>query len=236
MDSKSSGTSVRKKGFSSMFKPVMGLGLVLCTSVACAQLQPLSTEALSAVNGQSGARLDLNMRINWDTATGQYACSGSGADKDKFCRLGVSLNNRVDSSNRKSWLVFKGLHAEAINLQNLRIDGVSGINGTQSGLKLTFTPTDPIELRHVGFNALSMEYDDFASTLSSTVNGRWDEPANPTGDPGYLKYSTYSMTDPSVYDRGRETGFLGMDIHGNLSVTGSMTIYALSCTGSGPRC
>lgn len=221
-----------------MFKPVMGLGLVLCTSVACAQLQPLSTEALSAVDGQSGARLDLNMRINWDTVAGQYTCAGSAADKDKFCRLGVSLNNRVDSTNHKSWLVFKGLHAEAINLQNLRIDGVSGINGSQSGLKLTFTATDPIQLRHVGFKAVSMEYDDFASTKSASwaTTGIWDEPASPTGDPGYLKYSTYSASDPSVYDREHEKGFLGVDMHGNLSVTGSMTIYALSCTGSGTRC
>ena len=219
-----------------IIKSLMGAMCVLWMSMASAQMQPMDNESMAAVDGQSGARLDLSMSINWDAANNQYSCAGSAADKDKFCRLGVSLNNRVDSSNHKSWLVFKGLHAEAINLQNLRIDGVSGINGTQSGLKLTFTDTDPIQLRHVGFNALSMEYDDFASTLSSTVNGRWDEPANPMGDPGYLKYSTYSTTDPSVYDGGHETGFLGMDIHGNLSVTGSMTVFAMTCTGSGTRC
>lgn len=221
-----------------IIKPLMGAMCVLWMSMASAQMQPMDNESLAAVDGQSGARLDLSMSINWDAANNQYSCAGSAADKDKFCRLGVSLNNRVDSTNHKSWLVFKGLHAQAINIQNLRIDGVSGINGTQSGLKLTFTDTDPIQLRHVGFNALSMEYDDFVSTQNASfgTNGIWDEPATPSGDPGYLKYSTYSATDPSVYDRGREKGFLGMDIHGNLSVTGSMTVFAMTCTGSGTRC
>ncbi|MCT6833873.1 MAG: hypothetical protein M3039_07730, partial [Acinetobacter baumannii] len=39
---------------------------------------------------------------------------------------------------------------------------------------------------------------------------------------------------PSAYDYGRETGFMGLMMNGNLAIQGKVMVF--SCDGSHPRC
>lgn len=183
-----------------------------------------------------------------------------------YCHLGLSVNKRFVSSRvqgantlwdvpesdptlanpaNRLWLVFKGIQG-TINLQKMGLDGVDLVyktDGTNSfdkikpAMQFSFDASLPILIRNLGFNALSIEQDNFTSYIDATgkvvenVTG-----STPAQDYGYLKATTYtSATAPnSTYDVGKETGFMGLKMNGNLALQGNIKMF--SCDSSHPRC
>ncbi len=76
--------------------------------------------------------------------------------------------------------------------------------------------------------------------------GQIVETSTTASDYGYLKTSTYAAkaqstgtvasgaTTANNYDTGRETGFMGMQMNGNLALQGKVMMFG--CDGSHPRC
>ena len=190
-------------------------------------------------------------------------CSTTGTTFEQ-CRLGISFNNRYDNGEyvdragkrynaagteiavanaqgKKLWIVLKGLQG-TIDLQHVGLDGTDLIYNDKSNnqiikpaIQLSYDAAKPIKIRNYGFDALSMEVDSHADT-----------PANSTlNTPGYLNKGTggtgtnafadgkYTNTT-NKFDLGRETGFIGMKMHGNLALQGTVKIFG--CDGSHPRC
>lgn len=234
--------------------------LVLFTS-AHAELQTLDNQQLQQVEGQaSAATIDWTLSLN-QTSPGVFdttTCSDL-----RFCRFAVSLNNRYDdgsyvtrdpitnietihdkngnvitATGRKQWIVFKGIQG-SIQLQKVDIDGVdllyrsdaenTGVpDQIKAALQVSFKAANPIKIRNFGFNALSIETDTVANEGAGNV-------------PGYLNADKYGATagtnikvTTSVYDQGRETGFMGMMMNGNLALQGNLKVF--SCDGSMKRC
>lgn len=227
-----------------MKKLILISSLVFLSNTASAALEALNNADLQKVDGQAGADISLELRLN-QTSAGVFDAAGCAALE--FCRLGIALNNRYDNATqdtfdingnrvasatgKKLWLVFKGIQG-TVNIQQMALDGADLKYGTvtKPAIQLGFVASKPIQIRNLGFSALSIET---------------DEEINEGGIPGYLAlgsggsgataYSAGKYTDASNgFDFGRETGFTGLNINGNLAVAGTMKIF--SCDGSHPRC
>ncbi len=225
--------------------------LVLFTS-AHAELQTLDNQQLQQVEGQAGATINWTLSLN-QTSPGVFdttTCSDL-----RFCRLGLSLNNRYDdgsyvsndgtihkkngdvttATGRKQWLVFKGLQG-TIQIQNMDISGddlkYTADNGTdekiKAALKVSFKKEYPILIRNLGFSALSIETDTVANEGAGNVSGYFNaDKYGATAGPD-IKVTT------SVYDQGKETGFTGITMNGNLALQGNLKVF--SCDASMKRC
>lgn len=233
--------------------------LVSCFGVSHAGLITLDNQALQEVNGQAGADISLLLNLN-QTSSGAFDNGTNGVCQQvEFCRLAVSINKRfsqADSSSptgwspnsesgHKQWLVFKGIQG-TVNLQRMGLDGVdlkyvskSNVEIIKPAIQLSFSAAEPILIRNLGFNALSIEQDNFTSTM--TTEGS----SSNMNDYAYLKKGTYAASPnaanhqvatatPSAYDHGRETGFMGLNINANLALQGKVMMF--SCDGSHPRC
>ena len=222
---------------------VLACSLLLASVSASAGLEPLANSELQHIDGQAGADISLDLRLN-QTSPGVF--DSTGCASLEFCRLAVSINNRYDdgsqdtyvsgervasTSGKKLWLVFKGIQG-TVNIQQMALDGADLKYGniTKPAIQLGFNPLKPIQIRNLGFDAISIET---------------DAGINEAGTPGYLAlgnggtgsnaYSAGRYTDASnQFDFGRETGFTGLNINGNLAVAGTIKIF--SCDGSHPRC
>jgi hypothetical protein len=104
----------------------------------------------------------------------------------------------------------------------------SNVDQIKAALQVSFKAANPIKIRNFGFNALSIETDTVANEGTGNV-------------PGYLNADKYGATagtnikvTTSVYDQGRETGFMGMMMNGNLALQGNLKVF--SCDGSMKRC
>lgn len=195
-----------------------------------------------------------------------------------YCRLAISFNKRFvqkntgdtddlwtkaasDPSNlteavkgRKLWLVFKGIQG-TINLQKMGLDGVDliyvdddGKDRIKPAIQLSFDATKPIQLRDVGYNALSIEQDKVLSYYDKDTGKLIEESSSTPGDYGYLNDSTYPTvaqkvgavaeinggTTANSYDTGREKGFTGLQMNGNLALQGKIMMFG--CDSSHPRC
>lgn len=233
--------------------------LLILTSVLSVHvmaMEPLSDSDLQLVEGQAGADLSLKLVLNQVNANDSYYVtnnaykldSGTGGvcAKLEFCRLALSVNNRyVDAggaansvSGNKLWVVFKGIQG-TINIQKLGLDGADLVykdaNNTariKPAIQLSFDATNPIQIRNFGFNALSIEKDDFTS--QTNANGTVSENSSgATADKyGYLKKTIYDATTAanSLYDQGNETGFMGLRMNGNLALQGKIMMF--SCDSS----
>ena len=244
-----------------MKKSILFSALLLVFGAAHAELQSLNNQQLQQVEGQaSAATIDWTLSLN-QTSPGVFdttTCSDL-----RFCRFAVSLNNRYDdgsyvtrdpitnietihdkngnvitATGRKQWIVFKGIQG-SIQLQKVDIDGTdllysSDANMTgipdqiKAALQVSFKAANPIKIRNFGFNALSIETDTVANEGAGNV-------------PGYLNADKYGATagdnikvTTSVYDQGRETGFMGMMMNGNLALQGNLKVF--SCDTSMKRC
>ena len=194
-------------------------------------LESLTDDQLSSSTGQAGAEIDLTLKINVDDSN-NYNCEANTT----FCRIAFSPNNRSE------WIVLKGFRG-SISLQGVRLDGAIDISGLgRNGIKLTFDPSKPIEIRNLGFDALSIEQDFTAGTYTPTqgANGYTEElnsgegylapgyygdfssSPDPNGVSGYNNAAFYNV---QAFDQGRERGFIGVTMNGNLSVDGSLTIF-----------
>lgn len=228
-------------------------------------LEPLADNELQQVEAQAGADLSLKLSLNQRLVSGKYVFDdGPGGICDKtagylgYCHLAIAVNKRfVRNGNQavsdptqanpanKLWLVFKGIQG-TIDIQKLGLDGVDLVYRTDANadkikpaMQLGFDATAPILIRNYGFNALSIEQDDFTSYIDAST-GKLIEGTNPSSAPtsgyGYLKASTYNTTNApnSSYDHGKETGFMGMQMNGNLAIQGKIMMFA--CDTSHPRC
>ena len=216
--------------------------LAICASVY-ADLKPLTNADLQQIDGQAGADINLDLRLNQTTpgAFDTTLCSDL-----RFCRLGVSINNRYDNgtqdtydvngnripspTGKKLWLVFKGIQG-SVNIQQMAIDGVNLTYGgtTKPAIQLGFDPLKPIQIRNLGFSALSIETD---TGVNEAGPGYL---AMGTGGTGASAYANGKYTNgTNLFDLGRETGFTGLNINGNLSIAGTIKIF--SCDSTNPRC
>ena len=247
-----------------MKKNILFSALLLVFGAAHADLQSLNNQQLQQVEGQaSAATIDWTLRLNQKETTagsGVYTFDTDTCADLRFCRFAVSSNNRYDNGSyidatgtirkpdgsagtaadlgKKQWLVFKGIQG-SIQLQKVDIDGTdllyssdANMTGTpdqiKAALQVSFKAANPIKIRNFGFNALSIETDTVANEGAGNV-------------PGYLNADKYGATagtnikvTTSVYDQGRETGFMGMMMNGNLALQGNLKVF--SCDGSMKRC
>ena len=216
-----------------------------------AALEQLDNQALTAVTGQGGADISLQLALN-QNSSGVFNCDTNALE---YCRLAVSINNRYadgsykdalgmvrDSAGnvkvadngevgRKQWLVFKGIQG-TINIQEIELDGTDlTYNGiVKPAIQLSFDPLKPIQFRNVGYQSLSIETDTVANEGAGNLPGYLAKGAGGTGTGAYVdgKYTT------AGFDNGRETGFTGLNINGNLSIAGTLKIF--SCDAGHPRC
>ena len=227
--------------------------LLVCGTASHAALEQLDNQALTAVTGQGGADISLQLALN-QNSSGVFNCDTNALE---YCRLAVSINNRyADGSYRdstgqardkdgvsianvglKQWLVFKGIQG-TINIQKIGIDGddLSYPNDTGASIitkpviKLSFDASKPILFRNVGYQSLSIETDTVANEGGGNIPGYLAKGSGGSGSGAFVdgKYTT------AGFDNGRETGFTGLNIHGNLSVAGTLKVF--SCDAGHPRC
>ena len=220
-------------------KKTMLFASLLLFQTTHAELKPLENKELQAVEAQSAATINWSLSLNqtspgvFANATGQY-CNGTDV---KFCRLAMSLNNRT-TLDRKQWLVLKGIQG-TIGLNNVDIDGVdllykdeSNADQIKAALQLSIKETSPILIRNFGFNAMSIETDTVANEGSGNIPGYLAMGAGGSGDSAYAN-GVYTNT-ANKFDQGRETGFTGMMMNGNLALQGTLKVF--SCDVSMKRC
>lgn len=228
--------------------------MLVAPSFTYAALKHLDTEEMVAVTGQAatilgGADLSLTLSLNQQYAndlskkqisiTNGYESSGIAkvteayyrirTDVDcpllELCRLAISPNNNMeqqaDGSFKKKWLVFKQLQG-TLQIEQFSLSGTTFINqynNPQSAMYLAFYDDKPLKIRNLGFKSLSVE----------------------AGDEGYFnttQYDTYA-TGKNVpqFDQGQEKGFMGLNVHGNMHMSGNIKIFSVNCTGDGlSRC
>lgn len=205
-------------------KNITLLLLALICSPVNAALETLDNEQLSEVWGQSGANIELELRLN-QTITGSPAAPTSVTKlcTDPLdCRLGIKFNNRTP------WLVFKGISG-GIYIPQISLDGsdisFTGTAGVEwlSAIKIGFGgAANKIRFDNFGFEAMSAE-SDIGGTEGYRVLTEKDGGTFTDG-----KYTT------AGFDFGREVGFLGLNINGNVAING--TIKMFSCPATHPRC
>ena len=209
-----------------------------------AELKPLENKELQAVEAQSAATINWSLSLNqtspgvFANAAGEY-CNGTDV---KFCRLAMSSNNRTTLDGKKQWLVLKGIQG-TIGLNNVDIDGVDLLNSSdnnttgvpdqiKAALQLSIKETSPILIRNFGFNAMSIETDTVANEGSGNIPGYLAMGSGGTGATAYVD-GVYTNTT-NKFDQGRETGFTGMMMNGNLALQGTLKVF--SCDASMKRC
>ena len=235
-----------------MKKNILFSALLLVFGAAHADLQSLNNQQLQQVEGQAGATINWTLSLN-QTSPGVFdttTCSDL-----RFCRFAVSLNNRyhdgsyvsndgkihnadgtviTTATGRKQWLVFKGLQG-TIQIQNMDISGDdlqytadNNDDKIKAALKVSFNKEYPILIRNLGFDALSIETDTVANEGAGNVSGYFNaDKYGATAGPD-IKVTT------SVYDQGKETGFTGITMNGNLALQGNLKVF--SCDASMKRC
>jgi hypothetical protein len=139
---------------------------------------------------------------------------------------------------KKQWVVFKGMQG-TIHIQNMQIDGAdllyrddSNAEQIKAALQLTFDAAHPIRIRNFGFSALSIETDTVANEGAGNVPGYLAMGSGGTGEKAYAN-GVYTNTT-NKFDQGRETGFTGLSMNGNLALQGTLKVF--SCDASMKRC
>ena len=235
-----------------------GLIALLACGTTYAAFEPMDNYQLQAVQGQgqSAATINWELALN-QTAPGVFDTAGCAALE--YCRIGISLNNRFSDKSyvdrngqaknaagtnissitgKKEWLVFKGVQG-SIRILGVDIDGTDLLyknktNGDEikAALQLKFNAAKPIEIRNLGFSAISIETDSVANEGIGNVAGYL---SMGSGGSGATAYANGKYTDVSNrFDLGRETGFTGLNMNGNLALQGTLKVF--SCDGSMPRC
>ncbi|MDR7017122.1 DUF6160 family protein [Acinetobacter sp. 3657] len=224
--------------------------LLASLSTAYAGLQTLDNQELEAVQGQAGADLSLNLQLNQTGLNGVF--DTSVCSDLRFCRLGLSLNNRFlkettpgsgtwvadDVSGNKLWLVFKGMQG-TINIQKLGIDGVdltyvndANANYIKPAIQLSYSQNFPILIRNFGYQSLSIEKDSVPNEGAGNVPGYLVPTTAGVGT--YTAANTFDGRHPTNSGIGRETGFTGLMMNGNLALQGNIVMFG--CDAGHPRC
>ena len=232
----------------SILNLVCSISMLAFIPIANAQLVGMDNHEMTDVSGQGGAdlswTLSLNHRYAKDLslknisvfdATGKateafytYSCTDN-----VFCRLAIAPNNHKDAAGNKKWLVFKGIQG-TLQIDQFSLDGSTIINrdgNPQTALQISFFDDKPLKIRNLGFNTLAVETGD----------------AGVEGYANNMIYSTYTEKksdgtivaglDVPTFDKNTEKGFMGLNMHGNLHMSGNLKIFSFNCTGAGTaRC
>ena len=228
--------------------------VLLVSATAHAGLTGLDAQELQEVRGQGGADFNWTLSLNHryandlskkdislhDLQTGQVASIDDAyytysCQNNVQCRLAISPNNHTEKGNQK-WLVFKQIQG-TIQVEKFSLEGTTIINKNgdpQTAMKLSFFDDKPLKIRNLGFNNLAVESDTDTEKgyLKTTVYNQYQAyTVDSTG-----KKTTFA-TDIPAFDKDTETGFMGLNMHGNLHMTGDLKIFSYNCTGAtGARC
>lgn len=230
-----------------MKKLTLLAALALCVTSSHAALEALDNQELTEVTGQGGADISLQLRLNHNTSAG-FVCANNELE---YCRMALAINNRyadgsyrdalgvvrnsaggmIANVGRKQWLVFKGIQG-TINIQEIKLDGADLTYNSivKPAIQLSFNPLKPIQFRNVGYQSLSIETDSIANEGAGNLPGYLAKGSGGSGSSAFVdgKYTA------AGFDNGREVGFTGLNIHGNLSVAGTLKVF--SCDAGHPRC
>ncbi len=216
--------------------------VLLLSGTVHAELMNLDNAQLLDVTGQGGVDLSWTLSLNHQYANDMSkkqisdltlinAGNPSGAYyqydcvANVLCRFAFSPNNHVEkvgNIDNKKWLVFKQIQG-TIQIDKFSLDGSTIINkdgNPQTAMNLTFYDNKPLKIRNLGFSSLAVESN---------------------AEEGYLNKSTYTTYDNNkvvpAFDQGAETGFMGVNVHGNLHMSGNLKIFSYNCSGiAGSRC
>ena len=235
-----------------MLKHLTFTVLIAASVTVHAGLKTLNPQELTEINGQGGADLNWTLSLNHEYATDLTKNSISTLDangkptdvfykldnsscgsSNLFCRLAIAPNNHVDKDGNKKWLVFKGIQG-TIQIDKFSIDGTTIINhlkNPQTAMQITFYDGNPLKIRNLGFDTLAIETGTGAGanegyaniSTYSTYTGRT-----------YNADGTVTESDQAVvpdFDRGHEKGFMGLNVHGNMHMSGNLKIFSYNCTG-----
>lgn len=227
----------------------------LCTCVVLINAMPVSAnlvaleqDEMTKAIGQGAAELSWTLSLNHQYANnldlanistienGQvteafydYQCLDS-----RLCRIAIAANNHKDSQDNQKWLVFKQIQG-TLQIDKFTLEGTTIINQfdkPQTALKITFEDENPLKIRNLGFASLAVE--------TGATNSQ-------EGFTNYKTYSTFTVKDAAnedkvlnvpSFDKGQEQGFMGLNVHGNLHMNGSLKIFSYNCAGAsaGGRC
>ncbi|WP_155858182.1 hypothetical protein [Acinetobacter sp. SFB] len=207
--------------------------LIAFSSLVHADLVGLNSTELTDVTGQGGADLSWTLSLNHKYANDMLLQDISNKSKtmtqltsadvnyvyqctnDILCHVAISPNNHMESGNQK-WLVFKKIQG-TLQIDRFSLDGSTITNkdgNPQTAMQLSFYDIAPLKIRNLGFAGLSVE----------------------SGAEGYLNSAVYGA-EAGSFDKGSEKGFMGLNIHGNLHMSGDLKIFSYNCAGtSTSRC
>lgn len=240
-----------------MLKSVLCCIFCLSSVMVHAGLQALDSTEMNQVSGQGGADLNWTLSLNHVYATDLSKNDISRLDASsnvleafyvldpaacgttrQFCRLAIAPNNHVDANGNKKWLVFKGIQG-TLQIDKFSVDGDTIINAAgkpQTALKITFYDDKPLKIRNLGFNTVSIE----TGTGLGALEGYANTPTYQTYKQKIIDADgniTTSTTDVGSFDKGAEKGFLGVNMHGNMHMSGNLKIFSYNCSGeTGSRC
>jgi hypothetical protein len=230
-----------------MKRYILAMLLAASNIVFAADMQPMTDEELQLVDGQAGADLSLEMRLN---QLPDYSFDTTLCANFEFCRFAMNLNNRNhdgtvtgSATGRKLWLVFKQVQG-TIKFQELKLDGSDlapyiGDNSAtvqKAAIQLGFDASKPVLIRNFGYQSLAIESDTCTESNLNCSTGTVNVPgylAKNSGGSGTGAYTNGKYT-AAGFDNGREVGFTGLSINANLAFTRNAKIF--SCDANHPRC
>ena len=235
------------------------LALLTISRIAMADMQVMTEEELQLIDGQAGADISLEMRLNQkpDYSFDDSVCTSA---KIEYCRFALNFNNRYEDrtldtydmlgirtpspTGKKMWLVFKQVQG-TIKFQEIKLDAVDLAPYTgdvtnavvqKTAIQLGFDATKPVLIRNFGFQSLAIETDTCTETNLNCSTGTTNAPgylAKGSGGSGAGAYVDGKYIAPG-FDQGKEVGFMGLNIHGNLALKATMRFF--SCDANHPRC
>ena len=233
-----------------MLNKSLSAALLLAAGVCHAELSGLNAQEMQDARGQGGADLSWTLSLNHRYANDMSLKDISARDaqgkvsqafysydcvQDVQCRFAFSPNNHKDGDNQK-WLVFKQIQG-TLQIEQFSLEGTTILNkdgNPQTAMKLSFLDDKPLKVRNLGFANLSVETDDASvkGYLKDEKYSQYDAyTLNANGD------KVYSRADVPAFDQGGEKGFMGLNMHGNMHISGDLKIFSYNCAGTGTsRC
>lgn len=233
-----------------MLKKLFCIAL-MCSPLTHANLIALENHELTQATGQGGADLSWTLSLNHEYAENlelsniskfnggtkptevYYRYSKNCADNNVLCRLAIAPNSHEDNNGNKKWLVFKQIQG-TIQIDKFSLDGTTIINhknDPQTAMQLKFYDDKPLKIRNLGFTALSIETGSGQGVNEGYANS--EVYTNFLGR-NYQQDGSYNLVqqDVPLFDQGAEKGFMGLNIHGNMHMSGNVKIFSYNCTGS----
>ena len=150
-----------------------------------------------------------------------------------LCRLAIAPNNHEGNNGNKKWLVFKQIQG-TIQIDKFSLDGTTIINhknDPQTAMQLKFYDDKPLKIRNLGFATMAIETGTGQGANEGYANS---EVYTKFQGRNYQQDGSYNLVqeDVPLFDQGAEKGFMGLNIHGNMHMSGNVKIFSYNCTGS----